>query len=143
MFIIDYENIHEKLSVGDKILVDYGGIILTVIGFESEDKYLKMKRHQTPRKQHERSEEDSVKKGANFRMGRKYSANEDEFIQEEIQELIHEENQEEEEVKDHRSSRHHTDKRDQQFPTTLPKLDSSAMTTRIHTEELDQEEAIY
>lgn len=45
MFIIDYENIHEKLSIGDKILVDYGGIILTVIGFESEEKYLKMKRH--------------------------------------------------------------------------------------------------
>ena len=28
-----------------QILVDYGGIILTVIGFESEEKYLKMKRH--------------------------------------------------------------------------------------------------
>jgi pyruvate kinase len=40
MFVIDYENIHEKLIVGDKILVDYGGIVLTVIGFESEEKYL-------------------------------------------------------------------------------------------------------
>jgi len=43
MFIIDYENIHEKLTIGDKILVDYGGIILTVVRFEPEEKYLKMK----------------------------------------------------------------------------------------------------
>lgn len=41
MFVIDYDNIHEHLRIGDKILVDYGGIILTVIGFESEEKYLK------------------------------------------------------------------------------------------------------
>ena len=37
MFVIDYANIHEKLLVGDKILVDYGGV---VIGFEPEQKYL-------------------------------------------------------------------------------------------------------
>ena len=36
MFVIDYANIHEKLLVGDKILVDYGGVVLTVIGFEPE-----------------------------------------------------------------------------------------------------------
>lgn len=41
MFIIDYPNIHEKLNINDKIVVDYGGVILTVIGFESEEKYLK------------------------------------------------------------------------------------------------------
>jgi len=29
--------------VGDKILVDYGGTVLTVLGFEAEDKYLKKK----------------------------------------------------------------------------------------------------
>ena len=40
MFVIDYENIHEKLMIGDKILVDYGGVVLTVVGFESEEKYL-------------------------------------------------------------------------------------------------------
>jgi pyruvate kinase len=34
MFVIDYENIAEKLVVGDKILVDYGATVLTVIGFE-------------------------------------------------------------------------------------------------------------
>ena len=41
MFVIDYPNIDKKLCIGDKVLVDYGGIILTVKGFESEDKYLK------------------------------------------------------------------------------------------------------
>ena len=40
MFVIDYENIHEKLLIGDKVLVDYGGVVLTVIGFELENKYL-------------------------------------------------------------------------------------------------------
>ena len=40
MIVIDYANIHEKLLVGDKILVDYGGVVLTVIGFEPEQKYL-------------------------------------------------------------------------------------------------------
>lgn len=40
MFVIDYENIHEKLMVGDKVLVDYGGVVLTVIGFEDEQKYI-------------------------------------------------------------------------------------------------------
>lgn len=44
MFVVDYADIHEKLSVGDKILVDYGGIVLTVIGFESEDKYFKTRK---------------------------------------------------------------------------------------------------
>lgn len=43
MFVIDYPNIHEKLKIGDRILVDYGGAILTVIGFENEDKYLNNK----------------------------------------------------------------------------------------------------
>jgi pyruvate kinase len=41
MFVIDYPNIHQKLRIGDKILVDYGGIVLTVIGFETEDKYFR------------------------------------------------------------------------------------------------------
>jgi pyruvate kinase len=41
MFVIDYDNIHEHLRLGDKILVDYGGVVLTVIGFEPEEKYLK------------------------------------------------------------------------------------------------------
>ena len=41
--VIDYPDIHAKLTIGDKILVDYGGIILTVQGFESEEKYLKQK----------------------------------------------------------------------------------------------------
>ena len=40
LFVIDYENIAEKLVVGDKVLIDYGGVVLTVIGFESEEKYL-------------------------------------------------------------------------------------------------------
>jgi hypothetical protein len=26
--------------VGDKVLVDYGGVVLTVIGFETEKQYL-------------------------------------------------------------------------------------------------------
>jgi hypothetical protein len=30
--------------IGDKVLVDYGGVVLTVIGFESEEKYLSNKR---------------------------------------------------------------------------------------------------
>lgn len=44
MFGIDYDNIHEKLLVGDKILVDYGGVVLTVVGFESEKVYLRRKK---------------------------------------------------------------------------------------------------
>ena len=40
MFVIDYEHIDEKLVVSDKVLVDYGGVVLTVIGFEAEEKYL-------------------------------------------------------------------------------------------------------
>ena len=39
MFVIDYENLDQKLMIGDKVLVDYGGVVLTVIGFESEEKY--------------------------------------------------------------------------------------------------------
>lgn len=33
MFVIDYPDIDEKLATGDKIIVDYGGCILTVVGF--------------------------------------------------------------------------------------------------------------
>lgn len=44
MFIIDYDNIHEKLCIGDKVIVDYGSIVMTVIGFEPEEKYLKSQR---------------------------------------------------------------------------------------------------
>ena len=40
MFGIDYERIHEKLLIGDKVLVDYGGVVLTVKGFEYEKTYL-------------------------------------------------------------------------------------------------------
>lgn len=46
MFVIDYPDIHEKLDIDDKILVDYGGMVLTVIGFESEDKYFRNKNFQ-------------------------------------------------------------------------------------------------
>lgn len=46
MFGIDYDNIHEKLIVGDKILVDYGGVVLTVVGFESEKTYLRRKKQE-------------------------------------------------------------------------------------------------
>jgi pyruvate kinase len=42
MFVIDYNNIHEKLKIGDKVLVDYGGMVMTIIGFESEEKYIKL-----------------------------------------------------------------------------------------------------
>ena len=49
LFVIDYENIAEKLLVGDKVLIDYGGVVLTVIGFESEEKYLM---NQMRRKKH-------------------------------------------------------------------------------------------
>lgn len=41
MVVIDFPNIHEKLVVGDKILIDYGGVIMTVVGFEKEEIYLK------------------------------------------------------------------------------------------------------
>jgi hypothetical protein len=37
---VDYEHLGDKLLVGDKVLIDYGGIVLTVIGFETEEKYL-------------------------------------------------------------------------------------------------------
>ena len=37
---MDYEHLGDKLIVGDKVLIDYGGIVLTVIGFETEEKYL-------------------------------------------------------------------------------------------------------
>lgn len=40
MFGIDYDRIHEKLVIGDKVLVDYGGVVLTVKGFEYEKTYL-------------------------------------------------------------------------------------------------------
>jgi pyruvate kinase len=40
MIIIDYPEIHKKMEIGDKILVDYGGVVLTVVGFENEDKFL-------------------------------------------------------------------------------------------------------
>ena len=45
MCVIDYPNIHEKLEIGDKILVDYGGVIMSVIGFEPEEKYLQIKQY--------------------------------------------------------------------------------------------------
>jgi pyruvate kinase len=40
MIVVDYENLAEKLLVGDKVLIDYGGVVMTVIGFETEEKYL-------------------------------------------------------------------------------------------------------
>lgn len=40
LIIVDYEHLADKLIVGDKVLIDYGGIVLTVIGFETEEKYL-------------------------------------------------------------------------------------------------------
>lgn len=40
MLVINYPDIHEKVEIGDKILIDQGGVLLTVIGFESEDQYL-------------------------------------------------------------------------------------------------------
>ena len=44
MIVIDYPNFHEKVLQGDKILIDYGGVILTVLGVEPEEKYLKKRR---------------------------------------------------------------------------------------------------
>ena len=41
LIVVDYPNLHEKLHPGDKILIDYGGIILTVLGFEAEEKYFR------------------------------------------------------------------------------------------------------
>jgi pyruvate kinase len=41
MLVINYPDIHEKVEIGDKILVDQGGVLLTVVAFESEDQYLK------------------------------------------------------------------------------------------------------
>jgi pyruvate kinase len=46
MFVIDYPDIHQKLSIGDKILVDYGGLLLTVIGFENEEKFMKLEKNE-------------------------------------------------------------------------------------------------
>lgn len=40
MIVVDYENLAEKLLVGDKVLIDYGGVVMTVIGFETEEKFL-------------------------------------------------------------------------------------------------------
>mmetsp|Transcript_32090 Transcript_32090/g.31404 ORF Transcript_32090/g.31404 Transcript_32090/m.31404 type:complete len:123 (-) Transcript_32090:108-476(-) len=40
MFVIDYPNIHELLNVGDQIVIDYGGALLTVVNFELEERYL-------------------------------------------------------------------------------------------------------
>ena len=39
---IDYQDFAEKVVIGDKILIDYGGVVLTVTGFESEAKYLRI-----------------------------------------------------------------------------------------------------
>ena len=41
MFVVDYNHLSDKLKIGDTILIDYGGVILKVIGFESEEKFLK------------------------------------------------------------------------------------------------------
>jgi pyruvate kinase len=41
MFVIDYPMLDEKLKINDKIIIDYGAIVMTVIGFENEDKYLR------------------------------------------------------------------------------------------------------
>ena len=42
--MIDLAKLDQHLSVGDKILVDYGGVVLTVIGFESEEKYIMLQK---------------------------------------------------------------------------------------------------
>lgn len=39
MIAIDYPDIYQKLQIGDKIIIDYGGVVLTVVGFEEEDNY--------------------------------------------------------------------------------------------------------
>ena len=39
--MIDYNNIEEKLKIDDTIIIDYGGVILKVVGFEPEEKFLK------------------------------------------------------------------------------------------------------
>lgn len=62
MFVIDYNSIDEHLEIGDKILVDYGGVVLTVIGFEDEEKYLKRKQKaqellESPAKEEKKSAE--------------------------------------------------------------------------------------
>ena len=45
VFVIDYEHIDQKLRVGDRLLVDYGGVVLTVIGFETEEAFLKRQKY--------------------------------------------------------------------------------------------------
>lgn len=62
MFVIDYNSINEHLEIGDKILVDYGGVVLTVVGFEAEEKYLKRKQKEaelleSPSKEEKKSAE--------------------------------------------------------------------------------------
>jgi pyruvate kinase len=41
MFVVDYPSINERLNINDKIIIDYGAVVMTVIGFESEDTYLR------------------------------------------------------------------------------------------------------
>lgn len=40
MVVIDFVDLDKYVKIGDKILIDYGGMVLTVLGFELEDKYL-------------------------------------------------------------------------------------------------------
>jgi pyruvate kinase len=51
MIVLDYENLEEKLAIGDKILIDYGGIVLTVIGYDTEERYMKAKKRAAKKKQ--------------------------------------------------------------------------------------------
>ena len=52
MCVIDYDGIDERVVLGDKILVDYGGVVLTVVGFESEDKWLQNQARKKRQLQH-------------------------------------------------------------------------------------------
>jgi hypothetical protein len=41
MVVIDFIDLDKYVNIGDKLLIDYGGMVLTVMGFETEEKYLK------------------------------------------------------------------------------------------------------
>lgn len=105
MFVIDYDNIHEHLRVGDKILVDYGGVVLTVIGFESEEKYLKRQQKQLDALNKDSPFKDVSKLIDDLQQNqvtnstnklhprkRKNSLGDEEFFNKEIKELVNEEN---------------------------------------------------
>lgn len=144
MFVIDYDNIHQKLRVGNKILVDYGGVVLTVIGFEPENKYLVRQQRKSKNKeagivetseQNAEHQEDELNKKLKIHT---HSLDEDdkEIFQEEIRELINEENQEDEDLANE------LDRKDLIFPQ-MTKLDTAVQSFKGVADELEQDQAIF